>query len=175
MKLRLKQVAFDEVFFRMAPNFDPTEYHKGRFRIPMGHDFLDANISIEFSATALDKKIVDADLEEQYHPVEVELEISGQPKPGKQFPYTFKIRVSGLFYVDDPENSPIENRLRFCKERGTPQLVSPIRELLANLSSRAYFGEVNLPPINMPAVIRRTLANEEKLSVDIEDQAPKLK
>lgn len=170
MKLRLKQLAFDQIHFEISKGFEPDEYSKGRFSAPMDHDFVNAEVSINFGVSNLDRKNFE-DLEAKHFPYDVHLAISGKPKPDKSFPYSFRISVSALFFLeDDVETSSDEERIRWCRERGVRLLVGPIREMLVSISSRSYFGDVMIPEINVARIVRNAAihkkmdADEAKLS-----------
>ncbi|WP_310630808.1 hypothetical protein [Paraburkholderia sp.] len=162
MKLRLKQLAFDRILFEVSEDFDAGKYNRGRDASPMGHDFEDAQVGIKFQVLKFEKENF-PQLEEEHFPYDIQLTVTGKPKEGSEFPYTFEISASAMFILQDDnvETSTEEQRLEHCRQRGVGQLISPIREMLASLSSQSYFGDVRLPMVNVTKMLAQATKVEE--------------
>lgn len=162
MKLRLKQLAFDRIHFDISDGFDPDKYVSSREAKPMGHDFENAQVGIKFQIVPLDRERFD-NLEDEHFPFDIQVTVSGKPKTDREFPYTFEITASAMFIIADESDDPSSEELvDYCRQRGVGQVLGPIREMLVSLSSRSYFGDVRLPPVNMAKV----LAEAKKAEVE---------
>lgn len=159
MKLRLKQLAFDSVQFKIAEDFDPQDYVQGRLSDPMGHDVQNAVVSITYRFSELDKEKYS--LGDNYSAYDSEVTVSAEPKKEAQFPYIFSVTASGLFFLEaDPSETDDESRKSYVRERAIGHLIGPIRETIREISAKSYFGDIIIPPINPKNIIEKMKLKE---------------
>ncbi|MGO4326719.1 hypothetical protein AB4Z48_17985 [Cupriavidus sp. 2TAF22] len=155
MKLRLKELAFDKVSVELSDEFDREAYEGGRHRAPLANDFEGADIHFGFSARILEMEDAGKGFDEHHIPIDVDLLIEGKPKSESQFPYQFSIQASGLFVLFEADETSEDEKIRFAQERGVRPLLAAIREMLASITSRSYWGSILIPEVNLSMMVRK--------------------